>query len=72
MNELEKNNTKKTFEEIKHIDEEGMEFWYARELAKVLEYTEWRNFYKVIERAMKACANSENSINDHLLSTTKW
>ena len=61
-----------TFEEIKHIDEEGMEFWYARELAKVLEYTEWRNFYKVIERAMKACANSENSINDHLLSSTKW
>ena len=49
MNELEKNNTKKTFEEIKHIDEEGMEFWYARELAKVLEYTEWRNFIKLLK-----------------------
>jgi len=46
------------FENIKHIDENGSEFWYARELADVLEYTQWRNFAKVIDKAMLACKNS--------------
>ena len=48
----------RTFESIKHIRENGSEFWYARELANVLDYTEWRNFSKVIDRAMLACKNS--------------
>ena len=39
----------KYFDDIKYIDENGMEFWYARELADVLEYVEWRNFEKVIK-----------------------
>lgn len=42
----------KKFEDIKHIREDGSEFWSARELADALEYTQWRNFSKVIERAM--------------------
>ena len=42
MKEIDKNN--KTFEEIKHIDENGVEFWYARELQGVLDYKEWRKF----------------------------
>lgn len=46
------------FENIKHIDENGSELWYARELADVLEYTQWRNFVKVIDKAMLACKNS--------------
>ncbi|MDR1199359.1 MAG: DNA damage-inducible protein D, partial [Prevotellaceae bacterium] len=46
------------FEEIKHADEAGGEFWLARELAPVLEYAEWRNFSKVLDRAMLACRNS--------------
>ncbi|GHT33890.1 hypothetical protein FACS189434_09100 [Bacteroidia bacterium] len=46
------------FEQIKHLDEDGGEFWFARELAPVLEYTEWRNFSKVLDRAMLACQNS--------------
>ena len=46
------------FEQIKHTDEAGNEYWLARELAPVLEYTEWRNFAKVIDRAMLACQNS--------------
>ena len=49
MNDLDKNN--KTFEDIKHIDENGIEFWYARELMKVLEYNKWENFEKVIALA---------------------
>ncbi|CCX35816.1 dNA-damage-inducible protein D [Clostridium sp. CAG:1000] len=50
MNEL-KEYTERLFEDIKHIDENGCEFWYARELQKVLEYKEWRNFNKIISRA---------------------
>ena len=47
-----------SFESIKHIVENGSEFWNARELAPVLEYTQWRNFAKVIDKAMLACKNS--------------
>lgn len=46
------------FEDIKHINEFGNEFWYARELQHVLEYKEWRNFLKVIEKAKISCENS--------------
>lgn len=53
----------KTFEDIKRI-EDGVEFWYARELAPVLEYTKWENFHKVIKRAMLACKNSGYSVED--------
>ncbi len=42
---------KNMFESIKHIDENGSEYWEARELQKVLEYKEWRYFYAVIEKA---------------------
>ena len=63
MNKLEK--TTKTFEEIKHIDEEGNEYWEARELMPLLEYNKWENFHKVIKRAMIACESSNNTINDH-------
>ena len=62
MKEIEKNNKK--FEDIKHIDENGVEFWYARELMPILEYSKWENFKKVIEKAMIACKNSGISIKD--------
>ena len=42
-----------TFESIKHIDENGFEYWYARELSKVLEYRDWRNFLKVLNKSKK-------------------
>ena len=48
----------KRFEDIKHIREDGSEYWSARELAPALEYTQWRNFENVIKRAMIACENS--------------
>ena len=54
----------KYFDDIKHIDENGKEFWYARELAEVLDYNKWENFAKVIKRAMIACENSGHSIED--------
>ena len=55
----------KTFESIKHIDEDGIEFWYARELQKVLEYNKWENFEKVIAKAKIACKNTGISENEH-------
>ncbi len=55
----------KTFESIKHIDEYGNEFWEARELMPLLEYSKWENFHKVIKRAMVACETSNNRVSDH-------
>lgn len=50
-----------TFENIKHIDKYGNEYWLARELQKVLEYKDWRNFQKVID---KAIISAKNSVSD--------
>ena len=54
----------KRFEDIKHIREDGSEYWSARELAPALEYTKWENFHKVVKRAMIACENAGHSILD--------
>ena len=55
----------KIFEEIKHIDEEGNEYWEARELQELLGYKEWRWFANVIEKSQIACSQSNNRINHH-------
>ena len=60
-----------TFEGIKHLTEEGIEFWYARELQTVLEYTEWRNFETVINKAKEACNTSGNNMSDHFVDVNK-
>jgi DNA-damage-inducible protein D len=60
-----------TFEEIKHISENGEEYWFARDLQTVLDYTEWRNFQNVIEKAKEACRNSGTSFSIILLTSTK-
>ncbi|MDD3307248.1 MAG: DNA damage-inducible protein D [Acetobacterium sp.] len=59
------------FESIKHTNEYGQEYWLARELQTVLEYTEWRNFSKVIEKAKEACKNSNNTIANHFVDVNK-
>ncbi len=70
MNQFKTNNNQ-TFEEIKHIDENGIEFWYARDLQKVLDYKEWRKFDGVIEKAKKACENSNINSLDHFVGIDK-
>jgi len=55
------------FEEIKQTDENGNEFWTARTLAKALDYTDFRNFLSVIEKAKEACLNSGQQIENHLV-----
>lgn len=70
MEQLEKNKNK-SFEDIKHIDENGIEYWYARELQIVLNYKEWRKFDGVIQRAKKACINSSINELDHFVEADK-
>lgn len=65
------NKSESLFDSIRHINEYGQEFWYARELQQVLGYTEWRNFQKVIDKAITACNNSKNKASDHFVEVNK-
>ena len=60
-----------TFENIKHIDENGNEYWLGRELQKALEYSQWRRFNEVILKAKEACKNSEYKASDHFANVGK-
>lgn len=72
LTEEEQNNyTESLFESIKHINEYGEEFWYARELQIALEYKQWRRFCNVINKAKEACENSNNSVADHFADVGK-
>ena len=55
------------FEEIRRTDENGAEYWSARDLGRVLEYTDFRNFLKVIDKAREACLNSGQDISNHFV-----
>lgn len=63
--------SEETFESIKHLDESGEEYWLARELQSVLEYTQWRRFVDAIDRAKLACQNSGYIIEDHFADVGK-
>lgn len=63
--------SEKTFEDIKHVNENEQEFWYARELQGVLEYTEWRNFSNAIDKAKIACKSSGNEVSGHFVDVNK-
>ncbi len=73
MNELEKgeNYTNESFESIMHVEENGNEYWYARELMYVLQYAKWENFKKVIQKAMSTCENSNILVYDCFLDVRK-
>ncbi len=70
MNEL-TNYNESVFENIKHIDENGIEYWEARELQKVLEYKEWRKFEGVINKAKQACDTSKFNVSEHFVGADK-
>ncbi len=61
---------KKTFEGCAQ-DEDGVEFWFARDLHKLLDYDEWRNFKNVVEKAKIACTNSGQNKEDHFVDVNK-
>lgn len=60
-----------TFESIKRVDENGVEYWLSRDLAKILEYADYRNFIAVINKAKEACSNSGNDVLDHFGDITE-
>ena len=70
MNEI-KLYKEKTFDDIKHIDSNGYEYWLARELQKALEYKDWRNFEKVINKAVISAKNSTNVDEDWVVEVNK-
>ena len=70
MNEL-KEYTEKMFEDIKHIDEVGNEYWHARELQRVLGYSQWRRFKNTISKAKTSCNNSNVRVEDHFANVGK-
>ena len=70
MNDI-KEYTTKLFEDIKHIDEFGNEYWLARELQNILEYTQWRRFENVINKAKFSCKNSNIKVDDHFANVGK-
>jgi len=59
------------FEQIKHTDENGNEYWMARQLAKTLEYTDFRNFSSVIAKAVEACKNSGHNTSEHIVEANE-
>ncbi|MDO5557036.1 MAG: hypothetical protein Q4G05_02160 [Clostridia bacterium] len=68
---IKKNYSDKTFEDIRNIDEYGNEYWYARELQKILEYKDWRNFEKVIKKAIISAENSNKIKIDWVVEVNK-
>jgi DNA-damage-inducible protein D len=62
---------KTTFDELKHINEVGQEFWYARDLQTALDYSRWEKFFPVIEKAQKACINSGQTADNHFHQVVK-
>ena len=71
MNKDITNYSKTIFDSIKHIDENGKEYWEARELMKILEYTNWRNFEILINRSMKTVKNNNLNVNYHFDAVIK-
>lgn len=67
----EKGKNNKSFEDIKHIDKHGVEFWYARELIRVLQYSNWQNFEKIIDKAKISCQNSDINVFEHFIDVSK-
>ncbi|OGZ21704.1 MAG: hypothetical protein A3D46_00425 [Candidatus Nealsonbacteria bacterium RIFCSPHIGHO2_02_FULL_43_13] len=55
----------KKFEDIKKIDENGIEYWKARELLPLLGYEKWEKAYEVVARAARACVNSGQDVDNH-------
>ena len=70
MADIEKYN-EHTFEQHKYVNEYGEDFWYARDMQEILQYIEWRNFVKAVDKAKTACEVSGNMVSDHFVDVNK-
>lgn len=59
------------FESLKQTNEFGSDFWFARDLANALDYSQWRNFLNVVDKAKEACEHSHNHVPDHFADVSK-
>jgi len=66
-----KGNDRSPFEKLKKVNEDGHEFWFARDLQKILEYTDFRNFRKAIKKAIESCENSGYAVSNHFVEVNK-
>ena len=71
LSKEETNYSESLFESIKHINEYGQEFWYARDLQVALEYSKWENFHNVVKKAIEACKGSDIPVSDHFAEVRK-
>lgn len=71
MSEIQRRPSGNGFEDVRQEDEGGREFWYARDLAPLLDYPVWRNFVGVMDKARQACRNSGHAIEDHFDDVVK-
>ena len=62
---------RKLFDDLRHIDENGNEYWFARELQSALNYAKWENFHKEIKTAQIACKISQQNVADHFPEVRK-
>ena len=65
------NYSRSDFEKAKQHTQDGVEFWYARDLKDILEYEQWRNFLQVVEKAKESCKNAKNDIGEHFAPVSK-
>ncbi|GIO93555.1 DNA damage-inducible protein D [Paenibacillus lactis] len=71
-NQIQKGDHPSVFEQLKRESDEGYEYWSARDIAKILEYTEYRYFIPVIDRAKRSCENSGQAPEEHFIQTTEY
>jgi DNA-damage-inducible protein D len=60
----------KSFEESAY-EQDGLEYWLARELQELLGYTDWRNFLNAIEKAKESCKTTGEAVSDHFVDVNK-
>ena len=61
----------RVFEEYRHVNDYGEDYWYARDLQEILQYSKWENFSRVIDKAKEACENSGHNVLDHFPEVRK-
>ena len=71
MNQLSNTGHSSVFESVKKVNDNGVEYWLARELQELLGYTDWRNFLNAIDKAKESCKATSEAVSDHFVDVNK-